>query len=148
MYRTGNELQGMLVGGLILFAVITVLALVGLSRVTGLPFMVLLDNARPLLIGPGLCILIWCIESFEVPLPIRLENTWPVILGTFWIGIHTLIVLKVESTVSAPTLSYLNDLYDDPTELPWYAGSFFCWVVFAVIVAGGYWVRHKRNRYY
>lgn len=153
MYRTGNEIQGMLIGGLVLFAVIAVLGIFGLSRVTGLPIMDLLDNAHPILIGPGLCLVVWAIERFEVPLPIRFDNTWPITIGAFWIGIHTLIVLKAESVGALPllpvsVLSYTNDIYEDAKDLPWYASNFFCFAVFAVITAGGYWVRAKRNRYY
>lgn len=152
MHRLGSDVRDMMIGGLVLFALIAVVALFVLSSVTGLPLMSLVDNARPLLIGPGLYLVVWGIERFEVPLPLRFENTWPFILGAFWIGIHTLIVLKFESentfkAIGESALAYTNDFYDLP-ELPWYADSFFCCVVFAVIVGGGYWARYKRNRYY
>lgn len=147
MSRNGNELQGMIVLGLLMFFGLAVLALIGLSNLTDLPFWDLASNARVLLIGPVLFIVVWLIEHFDVPLPFRLENTWPVMAATVWVGIHRLIVMKVEKAGAGGVLGYDDDYSAPWSDLPWYAHSWVLWVVFALIIAGGYVLRKRLNYY-
>lgn len=148
MSHSSTELQWMLIGGLVAFAVASVMAIVGISHLTGFTFWEVADNARPILIGPVLFVCIALIEKFEVPLPVRIENTWPIILGFVWIGVHTLIVMAAEKEGVAGVFSYPEAYPEDWVELPWYAGSACRWVVFAAVVGCGYWLRNKRNRDY
>lgn len=145
--HTSDGIEVKVFGGLLLFAAMTVMALAGIAEVTGFTFWEVADHARALLFGPVLLLIVWVIEKFEVPLPIRLENTWPIILGAVWIGIHTLIVMKAESEVTVGM--GLGEYYSDGwVDLPWYAGKACLFLVFAGIVIAGYVVRSKRNRNY
>lgn len=141
MKRTSSALQGMLIGWLFLLVVIGGMALVGLSQLTGLTIRELLPHTQTLLIAPMLFFFVWVIEHFDVPLPFRVENTWPIILGAAWIGIHTLIVIKA-GNLGADSSAFYSENWDD---LPWYAGNACRWVVFSAFVVGGYLVRNNRN---
>jgi hypothetical protein len=147
MSQSSNELLGLVIFGLFLFLLIGVGALVGLSNLTGLPFLDLVSNARVLLIGPILLVVVLVIERMEVPLPFRLENTWPVIAAVFWIGIYRLIVMIAEKDGPSGILGY-DAGYSTPwTELPWYAESWFFWVVFVLIIGAGYAIRRRFSFY-
>lgn len=134
-----------LFGSLMLFIAVSVMAIAGISKVTGFEFWELMQHVRTLLIGPVLVIIIWVIEKLEVPLPFRFENTWPFILGAFWIGIHTLIAMKAQVDLSG---LYYDGYPEDWLELPWYAGKACAVIVFAVLVTLGYVVRSKNNRHH
>lgn len=146
MRSSNSDLQWVLFGGLVVVG-LAVMGLVGISRVTGFTFWEVAENARALLIGPVLFAVVWLIEKFEIPLPIRIENTWPIILGALWFGIHTLLVMKAQQDGIADILGYV-DYPEDWVDLPWYASSACLWIGFAGLVILGYVVRIKRNRGY
>ncbi|MPQ71470.1 hypothetical protein [Pseudomonas sp. MWU12-2323] len=147
MSRNGDELQGIIILCLLSFFGLVVLALIGLSNLTDLPFWDLVSNARVLFIGPVLFIFVWLLEHLDVPLPFRLENTWPVIAATVWIGVHRLIVMKVEKIGPQGVLGYDSDYSAPWNDLPWYAESWVLWVVFALIIAGGYALRRRHSNF-
>lgn len=146
MYRS-NEL----LAGWVLFLVIVIAGalycLKLLADYTGLPFLDVLSNARVLLLGPVALGVVIGIEHRDVPLPFRVENTWPVIAGLFWIGIHRLLVLKAEAGTPAHLFPDDFDYPDSMVHLPWYAESWSLWVVLLVIVFVGYMIRKNRNSY-
>lgn len=144
MYRS-NEL----LGGFLLLLVVAIAGVLYcfklLADLTGVPFWDVANNAKILLLGPVTLVAVVVFECLDVPLPLRFENTWPVIAGFFWIGIHRLLVLKAEAGTPA---AIFPDEFDYPSsmfELPWYAHTWFLWVLFAVIVIGGYMIRKSRN---
>lgn len=145
--HTSGGIEVRLFGGLVLFAAVAVMVLAGIARITGFTFWEVADHARALLLGPVLFVVVWMIEKFELPLPFRLENTWPIILGAAWIGIHALIVMKAQSEATAE-LGFSYTYPDDLVDLPWYAGNACLILVFAALVTAGYVVRSKRNRNY
>jgi hypothetical protein len=146
MYRS-NEL----LAGWVLFLVIVIAGalycLKLLADFTGLPFWDVLSNARVLLLGPVVLVFVIALERFDVQLPLRVENTWPVIAGLFWIGIHRLLVLKAEAGTPAHLFPDNFDYPDSMVNLPWYAETWFLWVILLVIVIGGYMIRKSRNSY-
>jgi hypothetical protein len=149
MTHSSNELQSMIIFGFLFLIVCVVLALVGLSNLTGLPFWDVASNARTLLLGPAVLLGVYGIERLDVPLPFRLENTWPVIAGFFWIGVHRLLVMVAEQKGPAGIVGYDYD-YDDAMpwgQLPWYAGSWCFWIVLILIVGGGYAIRKRLSSY-
>lgn len=105
------------------------------------------------MIGPFLFMLVWVFGKIDFPFPARLENTWPIILGAVWIGIHTLIIMKAQNEGLPHVLSNQNvnsDAVfhsDDWDELPFRAGNAARWIGFAFCVCGGYLARYfyKRN---
>lgn len=154
MSRTSSELQGMLFIGLVMFLGLPVIALVALSELTGHPFSELFEHWRELMIGPFLFMLVWVFGKINYQFPARLENTWPIILAAFWIGIHTLIVMSAQKEGVNDVLGYANANFDsiyhsdDWDELPFYAGNAFRWLVCALCVCGGYLARFWCNRNY
>lgn len=118
-----------------------------LADFTGLPFWDVLSNARVLLLGPVVLIFVIALERFDVQLPLRVENTWPIIVGFFWIGIHRLLVMKAEAGTPAHLFPDDFDYPDSMVHLPWYAETWFFWITFLVIVVGGYMIRKSRNNY-
>lgn len=144
--QASGGIEAKLIGGLMFFAAMAVMALAGIAEITGFTFWEVADNARALLFAPVLAMIVFAIEKFEIPLPFRFENTWPFILGAVWVGIHTLIVMKAESDGTAG-LGFGSTYSNDWVDLPWYAGNACLVVVFAVLVTAGYVVRSKRNRY-
>lgn len=118
-----------------------------LADFIGLPFWDVLSNARVLLLGPVVLVFVIAIERFDVPLPFRVENTWPVIAGLFWIGIHRLLVMKAEAGTPRHLFPDNFDYPDSMVNLPWYAETWSLWVVLLVIVFGGYMIRKSRKSY-
>lgn len=118
-----------------------------LADFIGLPFWDVLSNARVVLLGPAVLVFVIAIERCDVPLPFRVENTWPVIAGLFWVGIHRLLVMKAEAGTPAHLFSDDFDYPDSMVNLPWYAETWSLWVVLLVIVFGGYMIRKSRNSY-
>lgn len=118
-----------------------------LADFIGLPFWDVLSNARVVLLGPVVLVLVIAIERFDVPLPIRVESTWPVIAGLFWVGIHRLLVMKAEAGTPRHLFPDDFDYPDSMVNLPWYAETWALWVVLLVIVFGGYMIRKSRNSY-
>lgn len=118
-----------------------------LADFIGLPFWDVLSNAKVVLLGPVVLVLVIAIERFDVPLPFRVENTWPVIAGLFWVGIHRLLVMKAEAGTPRHLFPDDFDYPDSMVHLPWYAETWFLWVVLLVIVFGGYMIRKSRNSY-
>jgi hypothetical protein len=142
-----NEL--LIVWGMILAAVIVgaLYCLNLLADFTGLSFWDVLSNARVLLLGPVVLVFVIALERFDVQLPLRVENTWPVIAGLFWIGIHRLLVLKAEAGTPAHLFPEGFDYPDSMVNLPWYAETWFLWATLLVLVVGGYMIRNSRNSY-
>ena len=118
-----------------------------LADFIGLPFWDVLSNARVLLLGPVVLVFVIVIERFDVPLPFRVENTWPVIAGLFWVGIHRLLVMKAEAGTPKHLFPDDFDYPDSMVNLPWYAETWSLWVLLLVIVCGGYVIRKSRNSY-
>lgn len=112
-----------------------------------LPFWDVLSNAKVLLLGPVVLVFVIAIERFDVPLPFRVENTWPVIAGLFWVGIHRLLVMKAEAGTPRRLFPDDFDYPDSMVHLPWYAETWSLWVLLLVIVCGGYVIRKSRNSY-
>jgi hypothetical protein len=141
-------MQRVIISGFVLFLICALFSLVGIANLTGLPFWDVASQARVLMIAPVMLALVWLIEHMEIPLPFRLENTWPVIVAAFWIGIHTLIVMKAEQSGVVSILGYSMDIPTAWVDLPWYAGNWCRWTVFALILAGGYLIRSWRSDAY
>lgn len=118
-----------------------------LADLIELPFWDVLSNAKVLLLGPVVLVFVIAIERFDVPLPFRVENTWPVIAGLFWVGIHRLLVMKAEAGTPRHLFPDDFDYPDSMVSLPWYAETWSLWVVLLVIVFGGYMIRKSRNSY-
>ncbi len=146
MYRSNELLFGWMVFLVILVAV-SLYCLKLLADFTGLPFWDVLSNARVLLLGPAVLIFVIVLEHFDVPLPLRVGNTWPVIAGLLWIGVHRLLVLKAEAGTPAYIFPEDFDYPDSMVNLPWYAETWSLWVFFLVFVVGGYLIRNRRNNY-
>lgn len=143
--HTSGGLEVRLIGGLVVFAVMALMLLVGIANITGFTFREVAEHARALLFAQVLFVVVWLIEKFEVPLPIRLENTWPFMLGAAWSGIHALLVMKAQSDGVAG-MGFGTPYPEDWVDLPWYAGNACLIIVFAVLVTAGYVVRSKRLR--
>lgn len=153
MSRTSSEIQGMLFIGLVMLLGLPVIWLVGLSQLTGHSFFELSKHWSELLVGPYMFMLVWGVGKINSQFRGRLENTWPIILGAVWIGIHTLIIMKAQNEGLPHVLSNQNvnsDAVfhsDDWDELPFRAGNAARWIGFAFCVCGGYLARYfyKRN---
>lgn len=134
----GSDYQGMLLLGVLALAGFTFFIIKLIANLTGLPFWDVANEARVLLIPPLLFAGVWMIERLEIPLPFRLDNTWPLLLAALWIGIHTLVVMKAVQTSGTGFMGYSSDLPASWLDLPWYASNWCRWLVFGFIVTGGY----------
>ena len=79
--HTSGGLEVRLIGGLVVFAVMALMLLVGIANITGFTFREVAEHARALLFAPVLFVVVWLIEKFEVPLPIRLGEHLAVYAG-------------------------------------------------------------------
>ena len=138
MRSTSSDIQGAVIIGLLLGFGLVVLGLVKLANILDLPFMDVLENARVLLLAPAMFLAVMAIEKFRVPLPFRLENTWPAIVACLWLGIHRLIVMKVEQAGRLDDIGYEYGLPPSAVDFPWYAQSWFMWTVFAAVFVLSY----------
>lgn len=143
MSNSSKDVGGAIVVGFLVICIILVAFLSQVANALNLPFLEVLSNARVLLLAPVMYIAVIVIDWCRVPLPLRLDNTWPWIAAALWIGIHRLTVMKIEQS------AYLDDygnsvvLFVSDIEYPWYAQSWFLWVGFIAIVCFGYWLKKK-----
>lgn len=133
MRSTSSGIQGAVIIGLAVGFALVVLSLAKLASMLGLPFMDVLENARVLLLAPVMFLAVLAIDKLRVPLPFRLENSWPAIAAALWLGIHRLIVMKVEQAGLLDDIGYEYGLPPSAFDFPWYAQSWFMWTVFAAI---------------
>lgn len=118
-----------------------------LADFTGLPYWDVFSNGRVILLGPIALGLVIGFEHRNVPTRFGFENTWPVIAGLFWVGIHRLLVMKAEAGTPRHLFPDDFDYPDSMVHLPWYAETWSLWVILLVIVCGGYMIRKSRNSY-
>lgn len=144
MYRS-NDLFGGLLLLLVVLAAGALYCFKLLADLTGASFWDVASNAKILLLGPVAVVAVIVIERFDVPLPFRFENTWPVLAGLFWLGIHKLLVLKAEAGTPAHMFPDGFDYPSSMVDLPLYAETWFLWVILAVIVVGGYTIRSRNS---
>lgn len=134
----GSDYPGMLLLGVLALAGFTFFVVKMIANLTGLPFWDVANEARVILIPPLLFAVVWMIERWDIPLPFRMNNTWPLILAALWIGVHTLIEMKTLQTSGTGFMPYSGAFSDPWSDLPWYASNWCRWIVFGSIVTGGY----------
>lgn len=142
-----SDIGGVLAIGLLAVMAVFLAFLVKVSSLTGLPFLTVMENARVLWVGPGLLFVVFLIEKTGMQLPIRLENTWPVIVGVFWIAIHRLLVMKEEQAALEDDIGVSYGLSASPVDYPWYAQNWALWCIFLGIIVIGYCIRNSRHRF-
>lgn len=122
------------------------LAFMYVANLLDLPFMSVVDNANTLLFGLLLLAAVLLIEHLSIPLPFKINTTWPIIAAVFWHGVHSLIRLKDENETMRDYLGYRIDL-DAPDELlSWYSQDwFFVSVALAIIVLGYFSMRRPSH---
>lgn len=108
-----------------------------ISTQIGLSFWDVLSEARLLLSAPLAVLLLMVIQASGAPFPLRVSNSWPVIAGLFWMGIHDLITLKAEQTAFG-SFGGNSAAFWQHAELPWFTADWFMVAVLAAIVVGGY----------